>query len=330
MIATFAHPYEALENKGYGSIVFDSENGLISNSANRTDLQGTIVINGYAYKDSFDTLKEYFGSKLEISCLGYYIRFKDNVLLQLLLDNNYGDGTGITYEKAETVTSISNIFSNNTGITSFDELKEFKNVTTCPRFYGCTNLVSIDCSNITVFNHECLRECNNLTTLKNLGKFTLTGDNQFLNCYNLQLDKDVFKDFTDIPGGLCSHNYVITDMNLQNATTIGGNAFSTCKNLKNINIINCEYIGSFAFDRTIIEKLELNKITTIENRAFEACNNLKTIVIRQSNSVPSLDWGNKFDYATIYVPDSLVEEYKITDYWSYFANNIKPLSEYVE
>ena len=329
MIANFAHPYVPLENTGYGSVVFDSENGLITNSANRTDLQGTIVINGYAYKDSFDTLKEYFGSKLEISCLGYYIRFKDNVLLQLLLDNNYGDGIGITYEKAETFTSISNIFSGNTDITSFDELKEFKNVTTCPRFYGCKKLVSIDCSNITVFNHECLRECNNLTTLKNLGKFTITGSGQFLNCYNLQLDKDVFKDFTDIPGGLCSHNYVITDMNLQNAITIGGGAFSICKKLKNINIINCEYIGSFAFDRTIIEKLELNKITTIENRAFEACNNLKTIIIRQSNSVPKLDWGNKFDYATIYVPDSLVEEYKVTDYWSYFANNIKPLSEYV-
>ena len=250
-------------------------------------------------------------------------------MLQLLLDNNYGDGIGITYEKAETFTSISNIFSGNTDITSFDELKEFKNVTTCPRFYGCKKLVSIDCSNITVFNHECLRECNNLTTLKNLGKFTLTGDNQFLNCYNLQLDKDVFKDFTNIPWGLCSRNYVITDMNLQNATTIGGGAFSNCNKLKNINIINCEYIGNFAFDRTIIEKLELNKITTIENRAFEACNNLKTIIIRQSNSVPKLDWGNKFDYATIYVPDSLVEEYKVTDYWSYFANNIKPLSEYV-
>ena len=98
---------------------------------------------------------------------------------------------------------------------------------------------------------------------------------------------------------------------------------------KNINIINCEYIGSVAFDRTIIEKLELNKITTIEDRAFEACNNLKTIVIRQSNSVPSLDWGNTFNYATIYVPDLLVEEYKVANNWSAFANNIKPLSEYV-
>ena len=199
----------ALENKGYGSIVFDSENGLISNSANRTDLQGQIVINGYAYKDSFDTLKDYFGSKLDISCLGYYIRFKDNVVLQLLLDNNYGDGKGITYEKAQTITSISNIFSNNTDITSFDELKEFKNVTTCPRFYGCTSLTSIDCSNITVFNHECLRECNNLTTLKNLGKFTLTGGGQFAGCNYLQLDKDVFKDFTNIPGNLCINNYVL-------------------------------------------------------------------------------------------------------------------------
>lgn len=331
MFAEFTTPYDPVTNTGYGCIEFNPDTNQISNSTRRADFQGVININGYTYKDSFDALKNYFGNQLQISCLGYYIRFKDNVVLQLLLDNNYGDGTGITYEKAQTITSISNnTFSNNTDITSFDELKEFKNVTTCPRFYGCKKLVSIDCSNITVFNHECLRYCNNLTTLKNLGKFTLTGGNQFLHCYNLQLDKDVFKDFTNIPGGLCSNNYVITDMNLQNATTIGSGAFSICKKLKNINIINCEYIGNFAFDRTIIEKLELNKITTIENRAFEACNNLKTIVIRQSNSVPKLDWGNTFNYATIYVPDLLVEEYKVANNWSAFANNIKPLSEYVE
>ena len=330
MITNLTNPYIADKNEGYGCIEFNNETKQVTNSSQRAVLQGAIDIKGYAYKDSFDALKNYFGNQLQISCLGYYIRFKDNLVLQLLLDNNYGDGTGITYEKAETFTSISNIFSNNTDITSFDELKEFKNVTTCPRFYGCTNLVSIDCSNITVFNHECLRACNNLKTLNNLGKFTLTGDGQFMNCYNLQLDKDVFKDFTYIPYGICSNNYVITDMNLQNATTIGGSAFSTCKKLKNINIINCEYIGSFAFDKTIIEKLELNKILTIENRAFENCNNLKTIIIRQSNSVPKLYWGNKFNYATIYVPDSLVEEYKVASNWSAFANNIKPLSEYVE
>lgn len=331
MFAEFTNPYDPTTNTGYGCIEFNPDTNQISNSTLRADFQGAININGYTYKDSFDALKNYFGNQLQISCLGYYIRFKDNVVLQLLLDNNYGDGTGITYEKAETFTSIgNNIFGDNTNITSFNELKEFKNVTTCPRFYGCTNLVSIDCSNITVFNHECLRNCNNLTTLNNLGKFTLTGDGQFMDCNYLQLDKDVFKDFTYIPFGICSNNYVITDINLQNAITIGGGAFSTNKQLKNINIINCEYIRSFAFNKTIIEKLELNKILTIENRAFENCNNLKTIIIRQSNSVPKLDWGNKFDYATIYVPDSLVEEYKVASNWSAFANNIKPLSEYVE
>lgn len=331
MIATFAQPYEALENKGYGSIVFDSENGLISNSANRTDLQGTIVINGYAYKDSFDTLKDYFGSKLDISCLGYYIRFKDSNVLQVLLDNGIGDGVGVTYETAQSVTEINRyIFEGNTEITSFNELIEFTNVTSCPRFYGCSGLTSLDCSNITVFGHECLRDCKSLTTLGNVGEFTLEGSGQFLNCNNLELDKDIFSKFTTIPWNLSPNNYVITEMNLENATSIGGSAFINCTSLAKINIINAEYIGTFAFSRTIIEKVEMNKIKTIEDRAFEACNNLKTIIIRQSNSVPKLDWGNKFDYATIYVPDSLVEEYKITDYWSYFADNIKPLSEYVE
>ena len=109
MIANFAHPYNPLENTGYGSIVFDSENGLISNSANRTDLQGEIVINGYAYKDSFDTLKAYFGSQLVISCLGYYIRFKDKEWLDYIA-TKFGDGVGTIQDNLDSVTTISGVF----------------------------------------------------------------------------------------------------------------------------------------------------------------------------------------------------------------------------
>ena len=32
----------------------------------------------------------------------------------------------------------------------------------------------------------------------------------------------------------------------------------------------------------------------------------------------------------IYVPDKLIEQYKTATNWSVFANQIKPLSEYVE
>ena len=129
MFAEFTTPYDPVTNTGYGCIEFNPDTNQISNSTLRADFQGVININGYTYKDSFDALKNYFGNQLQISCLGYYIRFKDNVVLQLLLDNNYGDGTGITYEKAETITNFNQLFRYNTNITSFNELKEFKNVT---------------------------------------------------------------------------------------------------------------------------------------------------------------------------------------------------------
>ena len=103
MITTLATPYNASTNTGYGCIEFDSESKQVTNSVQRAVLQGAIEINGYAYKDSFDTLREYFGAQLQISLLGYYIRFKDPYWNKVIADK-YGDGVGTLQEQMESVT----------------------------------------------------------------------------------------------------------------------------------------------------------------------------------------------------------------------------------
>lgn len=131
MLLSFAVPYNASTNEGYGCIEFDSENNLISNSAARTDLQGSININGYAYKSVFDGLKEYFGANLQITLLDFYIDFSD-LNLQDFIANKYGDGTGIIQSWADKITAFGEDFYKNTDIKILD-LRCFKNLTTIPK-----------------------------------------------------------------------------------------------------------------------------------------------------------------------------------------------------
>ena len=123
MLAEFCTPYEPTTGEGYGSIEFDPENNLISNSASRTDLQGSININGYVYEDSFNAIREYFGSNLNIRVLGYYIRFKDSQV-ESICATHWGDGTGITRDWASSA-NLGTVFRNNTDIISFNELVYF-------------------------------------------------------------------------------------------------------------------------------------------------------------------------------------------------------------
>lgn len=92
-------------------------------------------------------------------------------------------------------------------------------------------------------------------------------------------------------------------------------------------------IGAFAFrcmPNTIIKyKPEVD----IPRFAFYNCSNLTDFVILNVSRVIGL--GEKaFTYCdalkNIYVPDELLDEYKVSDVWSTFADRIKPLSEYTE
>ena len=70
---------------------------------------------------------------------------------------------------------------------------------------------------------------------------------------------------------------------------------------------------------------------------FYGCSSLTTVVIRNTTKVALLNMGNAFSGTKIasgtgyiYVPDELVDSYKVATNWVTYANQIKPLSEYVE
>ena len=126
MLATFAgDSYNPDTGHGYGSIEYDAARNILTNTAAKPSFEGVINIDGYAYEDSADALRAFFGSKLTINVLkGYYIRFADDAVRRICAEK-WGDGTGITRDMAATVKTITSEFGGYTDIVSFDEFRFF-------------------------------------------------------------------------------------------------------------------------------------------------------------------------------------------------------------
>lgn len=103
------------------------------------------------------------------------ITFEDTVVKQICVENWGSDGE-ITVSQAAAVTSLNDVFKENTSIESFDELRHFTNVKTLSanEFNGCVNLKKItlppSCSidngeYNNVKNPGCFYKCSSLTEI---------------------------------------------------------------------------------------------------------------------------------------------------------------------
>ena len=322
MLLRFTTPYNPGTGEGYGSIEFDETNNLVSNSVQRTDLQGSININGYGYEDTIKGLKDYFGANLNINVLGYYLRFVDAILQQILLDNGIGDGVGIMKADCESATSIPS-FQNNEDITSFDELKYFTKITNIPNynFNNCTSLKSIDLTNIktvgfSAFNNSGLQNIHNTDNIVRISQGGFLGTHitdvnlpnlqtiysgsykgAFGNCQELESItslgnlEDLRGDYYNVNdgrfGGAFSHCINLTKVNLpETLKTIGTAAFHDCSSLKTIDLKNVTNIWDIAFKNcTALTDITANNVTTIGREVFMGCTSLKSISLPNATTL---------------------------------------------
>ena len=140
-------------------------------------------------------------------------------------------------------------------------------------------------------------------------------------------------------------------------TSVVSYGFPNCSSLKNIIMPNLKSISYFGFNGcTSLERIYFPELTSVSQNAFQSCSNLKIVHLPQLSSLSdqnvfasctSLDTfilqnetkvislnssvftgtpiANK--KGAIYVPDSLVEDYKVATNWSKYADQIKKLSE---
>lgn len=137
----------------------------------------------------------------------------------------------------------------------------------------------------------------------------------------------------------CAFGYCVNliSVSLPNATTFRPLAFYNSTNLKNVYVPSIKTTDrQFVTGCTSLEYLDLHKISNFYgNYTFNQCVKLKTILLRRTNSICALSGGDSFAGTPIesgtgyvYVPRSMIEEYKIATNWVTFASQFRVLEDY--
>lgn len=113
--------------------------------------------------------------------------------------------------------------------------------------------------------------------------------------------------------------------------------FDGCTLLKDVDLSSALVIGSGPFTNCpSLIKLEFPSLQTFNQGGIKNTVSLKTLILSGENVVKmfSTDALENTPIANgtgyVYVPDDLVEDYKAATNWVTYADQIKPLSEYVE
>ena len=176
-----------------------------------------------------------------------------------------------------------------------------------------------------------------------------------------ELSGDYYNDrITKTRSYACAYNK-ITSADFPNVVELGFSCFISCKNLTSINFPKLDDINDNVFYGTDLRDVLLPKARIIGGYTFYNCANLTRvelpcadnftgayivygctslkafIVGRDNKNVCRLSRSNAFDNteiskgnAFIYVPDNLVEQYKVASNWAKYASQIKGISELAE
>lgn len=166
-------------------------------------------------------------------------------------------------------------------------------------------ITSFEDDQLTTIGRDAFKACTQLTSI-NLPAVTSIGSEAFYGCSKL------------------------VNVSLPVATSIGGYGFYACYGLINITLPSVTTIESAGFGGCSgLKRIDLPVVTAIKEGAFQSCSALTALIIRNTDSVASA--GNNIlsssNNAIIYVPDDLVEDYKVTRNWATYFNRIKGLSE---
>ena len=197
-------------------------------------------------------------------------------------------------------------------------------------FYQCSSLTSIDLSGLNLSNvttmNATFRFCSNLSTV-NFGEQTIPnlkyGNQMFQRCTSL----------TNIDLSSCNITltdafyYVFSDCSQLEVANLGGfntsqlrncmKIFDGCRNLKYVNLSGwttealTENEGMFRYGSSLIAVvIDSPAVFRITRTSAFGTSSIK-------------NGGTGF----VYVPDNLVDEYKLATNWVTVADQIKPLSE---
>ena len=278
-----------------------SYNGITADGTPQEDLlpviEGNVNIEGGVYQDAIDTVKQYFPN-LNLTLSGIiYLRFADPEV-QRIVAEKWGDGTGITLDQVESITSLGSTFVNNESIISFNEFNKFIKITSLLNnpsvksdFLGCTNLKTI-------------KFPDSLTEIGNGNGGFDTG--AFKNCSNLQY---VYApNLTQIGSYAFANCPSLERIDASKVQHIGSNAFYGCSKLSKIDLSNVSYLGSASFLRTSsLTELNMPKLTgSLPSRCFANSGIQRIISLGEITEIVDGQGGSYSDLGVFYNCTSLV------------------------
>ena len=199
-------------------------------------------------------------------------------------------------------------------------------------FDSCYSLTSISLPNsITNIYNDIFFNCYSLESITLPNSINSLSGSIFASCFSLS-SITLPSSITSIGSSAFSSCFSLTSISLPNSITkIDSSAFSNCYSLESITLPNSinSLSGSIFASCFSLSSITLpSSITSISTNTFNRCYNLKQVVINadtvitiQSNTFSSYAYNTKF-----YVPDNLVEDYKVATNWVNFADRIYPLS----
>lgn len=331
-------------NKMYELAYEDQQNNIQSQLDETSIFQGRLH-SQKGHQSKVDYLMNKYNNlfiNIDIS----YIAFADPTIESILLNNNIGDGQGVSITNASSVTTFPNAIFKDSQITQFNELTYFSNLTGISQdcFRNCTSLQNIDLSLFagSSIGHSAFAYC---TTLRSFNKETFSTitniySNVFCRCENLEGELH-FPNLTTLAVRDYGCWFVkckkVTKITLGHITnlisgsknnTVERSGFSNCFALRTVDLgDSIQHIGQYNFlDDTSLQSIIIRTNTPPKLASANSSNQ-----IVETSDVSSISASNIWlgpATCKIFVPDVAVQTYQQDELFSKFSTRIAPISDY--
>ena len=199
-------------------------------------------------------------------------------------------------------------------------------------FYDCHSLTNINLpSSIKSIGQYAFEYCYSLTSITLPDSIRSFDGYTFANCSSLK-SISLPSGITSLNSYMFSNCYSLTSITLPDSIISLSGTFNRCYSLRDINLpssIQEIYSNSFSKCSSLTSINLPSGITSLDSNVFDECWGLQQVVIN-ANSVITIQ-SSTFTSAAVngtkfYVPDNLVEDYKVATNWVNFADRIYPLS----
>ena len=185
---------------------------------------------------------------------------------------------------------------------------------------------------VVYITQECFSGQSNIETISLNNNVTTLNKNVFSNCTNLKsISLDNITILQDVDQSEIFLNCTsLTSVVLNNSITLLPPAcFKSCTSLTTINLDNIQILKDTCFYKCpSLTKITLSKVTNINDSVFAYCTGLQYVKIT-ATTIPTIHpLAFNFTTCNIYVPDTLVDSYKVATNWSSLASRIFSLTQF--